>query len=756
MTNDTEIRIGANVSEADAGLGQLSDLFKALGPTVAGFASGAVVAITGFAIAVGATAVKSAMELDSAVKNLGKQTGASGKEMAQYKGIIKSLYVQGLGEDFSELAENIAEVKKQTKLSGKELESFTRDATAFGSAFDTDISESTRSAKMIMDQFGVSSKEAFNLMTQGMQKGLNKNDDLLDSINEYSVHFQQLGFSADDMFNVLANGAAKGAFSVDKVGDAIKEFGIRSKDGSKASSEAFKTLSLNADEMTKAFSEGGIKSQQATGLVIKKLSDMKDKTKQNTAGVALFGTMWEDLGPKVIGQLNNIAGEYDKTKNSADKLMSMDYKSIGDAFEGLKRQIEVGFLEPLGSALLPIVNLVAGIAKKALPPLIKIFKRVGNIIKAAFAPEIQKTIKALSYQIGTLGIKGSLLKKLEPIFNAIKDAIGPVAKAWGDTARAFINEIPGIVANLKTIAPVVGALLMGLIEATGFINTTFATAMGYLAPVVAGAFTAIKTIILGAMMYIKGVIEILSTIKAFWAFMWKSIKATVVAIWTGIKKTVSSIFSAISSFIRGQINYIKTYIFVRWAAIKTFFASTLQTIRSTVSRIFSSIVSTIRSKISGAKSAVSSALTGIKNIFSSGLKNAYTWGKNLLTSFSKGVKAKIASLKKIVRNAVYAIKNLLGFGSPTKEGPGRSAGKWAPNLMDMYIGGIKDNIPGLKKVAIQAVVGVKDGLNYMPRINTNNTNVGPKNVDINALVLNDQTVNILTQRISRILTRGGI
>jgi tape measure domain-containing protein len=72
------------------------------------------------------------------------------------------------------------------------------------------------------------------------------------------------------------------------------------------------------------------------------------------------------------------------------------------------------------------------------------------------------------------------------------------------------------------------------------------------------------------------------------------------------------------------------------------------------------------------------------------------WGKNLIENFTKGIKEKANSLKDSLKNVGQQIKNFLGFSSPTKEGPGREADKWAPNLMEMYRKGIIQGLPGIR------------------------------------------------------------
>ena len=99
------------------------------------------------------------------------------------------------------------------------------------------------------------------------------------------------------MFSIFQEGAESGAWNLDKIGDAVKEFSIRAIDGSETTKAGFKALGLNADETAAKFAAGGDTAKEAFQEVVKGLSEMEDPLAQNTAGVNLFGTMWEDLGP---------------------------------------------------------------------------------------------------------------------------------------------------------------------------------------------------------------------------------------------------------------------------------------------------------------------------------------------------------------------------------------------------------------------------------------------------------------------------
>ena len=199
-----------------------------------------------------------ATESERASASFSASTGTSTEKMKAYNAQMKELYKNNYGESFDDIAESMAEVKKQTnEIDPSKLKDLTKNGIALRDTFGWDMQESMRAVKMLMDQFGISSEEAFNLLAQGAQNGLDKNGDLLDSINEYGVHYQQMGYSAEEFFNSLENGTLAGTFSVDKLGDAMKEFGIRTKDTATTTSEGFELLGLDADKMRTAFSKGG-------------------------------------------------------------------------------------------------------------------------------------------------------------------------------------------------------------------------------------------------------------------------------------------------------------------------------------------------------------------------------------------------------------------------------------------------------------------------------------------------------------------
>ena len=83
---------------------------------------------------------------------------------------------------------------------------------------------------------------------------------------------------------------------------------------------------------------------------------MDNPVAQSAAGVNLFGTMWEDLGPQVITTLSTTNGAIDKTKETMEELVNTRYDTLTGALGGLWRTIQVDVLQPVGTMLIPYVE----------------------------------------------------------------------------------------------------------------------------------------------------------------------------------------------------------------------------------------------------------------------------------------------------------------------------------------------------------------------------------------------------------------
>lgn len=508
--------------------------------TAAKWGAGIAAAAGTAALAIGTTAVNAAEDFQKSLNSLEASTGIESQMMGEMRDVMLDIYNNNFGESFEDIGKAMGVINQQTGASGDELTALTQSAIALRDTFDFEVNESMRAANMLMTQFGMDGEAAYNLIAQGAQWGLDKNGDLLDTINEYSVHFQQMGFDSEQMFNMLANGAAAGTFSVDKLGDAVKEFGIRSKDGSTASSEAFAALGLNATTMTNQFAAGGTTASAAFETVTTKLLAMKDPVAQNTAGVALFGTQWEDLGVKGVAALVSTEGEITKNKDALGQINAVKYDTFGEAMTGIKRQMETGILIPLGEKILPKLNEFATWIQENMPKIIEKFKEVAE--------------KVVKFKDDTI----ALMDKLTPLFAGI-------------AAGAVTFGIYTLAINASAIATGIWTTVTGIATAAG---TAFGAVLAFITSPIGLVVVAITALVAaGVLLYQNWDVIKVKAIEIFnFIYEWIKNKITFIVnlffetnkemyriganmfnnLWDGIK----GVWESISSWVSNKVQWL--------------------------------------------------------------------------------------------------------------------------------------------------------------------------------------------------------
>ena len=448
--SDPSREVAAQARDLEKRFNNVANVFAHAGEAFTAAGETLTKSVTAPLTAVGTAAVKFSSDSQDAFRQFAAATGTATEEMGKYKDMINNVYKDNFGESINDVAEAMATVNQNMSyLDDSALQRCTEYAYTLSDTFGYDVAESTRAADTLIKNYGVSAREAFNLITQGAQSGMDYSGEMIDSINEYSVQFKKLGLDAEDMFSIFANGAQNGAFNLDKVGDAVKEFSIRAIDGSDTTKQGFEALGMDAAKMAERFGAGGDSAKEAFNEVIKGLAEMDDPIAQSAAGVNLFGTMWEDLGPQVITSMSTASDAIDKSKESVEELVNVKYDTLSGALGGLWRTIQVDVLQPIGNQLIPYVTKGISFIQK--------FTDKWNKLE----PATQKTI-----------VK----------FGMVAAAAGPMLMGFGKIS----SGIGTVISNFGKIA----GLITGLTGATGFsgLATILTGPVGVaIAAVVAGA-----------------------------------------------------------------------------------------------------------------------------------------------------------------------------------------------------------------------------------------------------------------------------
>lgn len=264
--------------------------------------------------------------------------------------------------------------------------------------------------------------------------------------------------------------------------------------------------------------------------------------------------------------------------------------------------------------------------------------------------------------------------------------------------------------------------------------------------------------------FITGKIDLRTAVKIIWGAItgffsetWNSIYDTASGVWgtiakffvdtwEGLKTSAGDIWGAVATFFSDTWNNIKKGVFDVWGEIKDFFITTWDNLKTTAQQVWGTIESYIIDPMKrvwtklmeiwgniktyilgkwdeikqGISSKANAMIDAIKSPFNIAkdwideiIDDAFNWGKNLIENFIGGIKSVAGGIKDAVSGAMSTVEGWLGFHSPTKEGPGRYADQWAPNLIRMYADGIIRNT-GLVESAASGVASSLSGMSRAP------------------------------------------
>lgn len=240
------------------------------------------------------------------------------------------------------------------------------DAQLLASRFGVDTADAVNAVKTLMSEFGVTSDEAMSIVISGFERGLNTSGDFLDSIGEYSNLMADNGFRAEEFFSIMETGMAGGALGTDKAADAFKEFGIRIQemgDDIFGPEGVLRTAVRMSDgqiaELYRGMQTGTLTVADAYKRLLPQIAAIQNPIERNRAGVALFGTQWEDLGAEAvlaINATNSGLGELIRQGDASRKSIA----TLGEVWPRLMTAVGVALL-PLNDALVDMVNaFIAG------------------------------------------------------------------------------------------------------------------------------------------------------------------------------------------------------------------------------------------------------------------------------------------------------------------------------------------------------------------------------------------------------------
>lgn len=295
-------------------------------------------------------------------------------------------------------------------------------------------------------------------------------------------------------------------------------------------------------------------------------------------------------------------------------------------------------------------------------------------------------------------------------------AIGPVL--------IVVGKVISAVGTIMTIVPKVAGVINTVKTAFAALNTTMLANPIFL---IIAAITAL----VAAFIYLWNTSD---AFRQFWIDLWENIKEVAVAVWNAITafftaawnaivQTATTIWNALKEFFTGLWEGIKQVFTTAVTAVSTFLASAWNGIRNTVTTIFNAIKTffanvwngiknTVTTVANGIKTAVSNTFTAmwngitttignivstIRNGFNNAVgfikglaSSAFRWGADIIGGIVSGIKSMIGKIRDAASSVASAIRSFLHFSVPD-EGPLTDFESWMPDFMAGLASGIEKN-----------------------------------------------------------------
>lgn len=315
---------------------------------------------------------------------------------------------------------------------GREIQGVIEQLTAVSELLGSDITETAEAAgNMIKNGLAKDSAEAFDIIVAGQQEGLNRSEDWLDTLREYSGMFESIGLSGAEAGGLIEQAMDAGARNSDVAADALKEFSIRAQDDSKATREAYESIGLSADEMGEKIANGGDEAKEGLDLVLDALRGIEDPVQRNLAGVALFGTMWEDMGNGAGVLAMDLDGLGDSWVNVGDTAAdAMDRMSDNAAtkLESAKRDITTAATTLLGGLASTLDEEIGAIGDYVTDNSAEV---LGFLIDLGYG-FFDLARAAVEFGASTIEVLGDVTAAFAPMVRGIADAVVGFGVLTGD------------------------------------------------------------------------------------------------------------------------------------------------------------------------------------------------------------------------------------------------------------------------------------------------------------------------------------
>ena len=717
--------------------------------------------VTGVVTGLGAAAVKTAADFDSAMSKVAAVSGATG---ADFDALRDKAREMGSKTKFS--ASEAAEAMNYMAMAGWKTEdmlSGIEGVMNLAAASGEDLATTSDIVTDALTAFGLSASDSghFADILAAASSNANTNVSMMGETFKYCAPIAgALGFSAEDTaeaIGLMANAGIKGS----QAGTALRTIMNNLSGDVTVCGSAIGEVTIattNADGSMRDLSDILADCRTAfSGLTESEKAQAAESLVGKNAMSGFLALM--NAGEGDINKLSSAIDNYDGCAAGMAETMNDNLAGQLTILKSQLQELAISF----GELLMPAIRTIVGWIQKFVDWLNSMDEGTRKVIVtiALVAAAIGPVLIIVGKVISAVGTIMTLVPKLAGVINAAKGVFAAfnavcAANPYVALVAAFIylwNNCEefrqfwiDLWESIKEIAVAVWEALKEFFTAAWeAIKTTAVT-----------VWNAIKDFFTGLWNGIKNVFTtVVNAISTFLTNAWNAIKNTVTTVfnaiktffttvWNGIKSVVTTVVTAISTFLTTAWNGIKTVITTVLNAIKTVVTTVWNGIKNTITTIVNGIKNAVTTAWNNIKSAVSTAANAIKNAVSNafnamlnGIKNvcgniygavksgfdkainfvknlatqAFQWGADFIGGIVNGIKSMIGKVGDAVSSVADKIKSFLHFSVPD-EGPLTDYESWMPD----FIGGLAKGIEKSRGMIEQAMQGVTGDMTITPRV----------------------------------------
>lgn len=697
-------------------IGAAGDKLQALGGNISSVGQ-KFVPVTGAVTALGAAAVKTAADFDSAMSQVAAVSGATGSDLEALREKAREM---GANTKFS--ASEAAEAMNYMAMAGwktGDMLSGIEGIMNLAAASGEDLATTSDIVTDALTAFGMSASDSgfFADILAAASSNANTNVSMMGETFKYCAPVAgALGFSAADTaeaIGLMANAGIKSSQAgtamrtmltslsgdVTFVGDAFGELTVQTvkSDGSMRSlgdimTDCRAAFSQMTDSEKAANAEALVGKNAMSGFLAVMNAAPDDIEKLNGAIINCDGTaekMAATMQDNLAGQLTILKSQLEELAISFGELLMPAIRAI----VGWIQQF-VDWLNGMDEGTKKTVVTVALLAAALGPVLIvveKVISAVGTIM--SIVPKIAGVINTVKTAFAALNVT-MLANPIVLIIAAIAALVAAFIYLWTH-CEGFREFWIGLWENVKAAAVAVWNGLKDFFAAAwnGIVSVAqtvwnslaafFAGLWDGIKNVVTMVVTAISDFLTAAWNSICSVIStVLTAIHTVVSTVWNEILSAVTAIVNGILSVISTVWNAIQTVITTVVTAISGFLTGAWNGIRTVITSVVNGIHGVVTSVWGAIQNAVSFIVNGIRSTVTNVWNSICSAVSSAVNGLKTAVGNAFTAMWNGIRSTVSGIYNSIKSGFdQAVGFITGLAS--------SAWNWGADIVNGIANGIR-------------------------------------------------------------------